>query len=81
MSAASPAVSDAASTIDEQERADRAKLERDDAEVESACPRVSAAATQRAEPGERHLAERELAGPAGQHRERQRADREAAMVA
>ena len=39
-------------------------------------PRIERGRAQRAEPGERHLAERQLAGPAGEHGHRDRAHRE-----
>ena len=39
-------------------------------------PRTNAAALERAEAGERHLAERQLTAPPGEHRDRDRADRE-----
>ena len=48
----------------------------DDSRGRRSRPRVSAAASERAEAGERHLAERELAGPSGEDGERQPADRE-----
>ena len=42
----------------------------------SVMPRENAARAQRADAGEGHLAERELAAPTGEHRHRDRADRE-----
>ena len=79
MSAARPAVTSAASRIDEPKAtaSSRPGSSACRATPMSRCmPACKRGRDQRAEAGEGHLAERELAGPAGEHGQRQAADRE-----